>query len=173
MSRLVFVGLACVLALAGCGDDDNPTSPTRLPSVFSAMLSPAEETPPITNAESVGRGAAQIQFDVTRDAANVITAATATFYFTLSGFPADTTIVGAHIHNGPRGVAGPIVINTGILSASPVPLSNGSVEFRSAPVAVAPALAQSVIDNPGAFYFNVHSPLNPAGFARGQLQRVQ
>ena len=28
-------------------------------------------------------------------------------------------------------------------------------------------------DNPAAWYFNAHSPVNPGGFARGQLQRVQ
>ena len=28
-------------------------------------------------------------------------------------------------------------------------------------------------NNPAAYYFNVHSPLNPGGFSRGQLTRVQ
>ena len=32
---------------------------------------------------------------------------------------------------------------------------------------------KQIVNNPAGFYFNVHSPLNPAGFARGQLQRVQ
>jgi len=32
---------------------------------------------------------------------------------------------------------------------------------------------QQIINNPAAFYFNVHSPSNPGGFSRGQLARVQ
>jgi hypothetical protein len=36
-----------------------------------------------------------------------------------------------------------------------------------------PALIQSIVANPSGFYFNVHSPLNPGGFSRGQLQRVE
>jgi hypothetical protein len=40
-------------------------------------------------------------------------------------------------------------------------------------VDVPAALAQMIIDNPSGFYFNIHSPLNPGGFARGQLQQVQ
>ena len=31
--------------------------------------------------------------------------------------------------------------------------------------------AQNIINNPGGFYYNVHSTLNPGGFARGQLVR--
>jgi len=29
------------------------------------------------------------------------------------------------------------------------------------------------VNNPAAFYFNVHSPTNPGGVARGQLVRTQ
>jgi hypothetical protein len=172
MQRFVVIASACLL-LAACGDDnDAGTAPSSLPAVFSAVLSPANEVPPITNAESSARGAVQITFDVTRSG-NAVSAATATFYFTLTGLPNETTLVGAHIHNAPQGVTGPIVVDTGILSRSPVALSNGAIEFRSGPVTMAPALAQSIMDNPGGFYFNIHSPLNPGGFTRGQLVRIQ
>jgi hypothetical protein len=30
-----------------------------------------------------------------------------------------------------------------------------------------------IINNPAGFYFSVHSPLHPGGFARGQLTRIQ
>ena len=49
MRRVGF--LLIVLALvAGC-DDDNPNGPTSGAIVFTATLSPANEVPPITNAE--------------------------------------------------------------------------------------------------------------------------
>ena len=91
----------------------------------------------------------------------------------MHGFPGSTTTVGAHIHPGAAGVNGPVIVNAGPSATVPVALSNGSAEFSSGPVAVTPAVAQSIIDNPAGFYFNVHSPLNPGGFARGQLTRVQ
>jgi hypothetical protein len=40
-------------------------------------------------------------------------------------------------------------------------------------MAADPAFVQQIINNPSAFYFNVHSPSNPGGFSRGQLVRVQ
>jgi hypothetical protein len=163
--------IACVLA-TGCSDDD-PTGPSNQPLVFTAILSPANEVPAITNAESSGRGAMQVQFDVTRDASNVVTGGTATFYFQLSGFPADTRTQGAHIHTAVAGVNGAIVVDTGITPNSALPLTGGILEFRSGPVAVTAATANAIIANPSAFYFNVHSPLNPGGFARGQLTRIQ
>ncbi|OFW17146.1 MAG: hypothetical protein A3H29_01125 [Acidobacteria bacterium RIFCSPLOWO2_02_FULL_67_21] len=153
-----------VLALAvfcgGC--DDNPASPSTPPLVFSAVLSPSNEVPPVGNAESTGRGAAQIAFD----------GSTAHFYFQLTNFPADTRIVGAHIHPGAAGVNGPVVLSTGIVSAAPVALADGTVEFKASVPADA-ALVQAITANPAGYYFNVHSPLNPGGFARGQLTRVQ
>ena len=33
--------------------------------------------------------------------------------------------------------------------------------------------AAALLANPSAFYFNIHSPMNPGGFARGQLERIQ
>ena len=30
-------------------------------------------------------------------------------------------------------------------------------------------LAQTIINSPGSYYFNVHSPSNPGGVCRGQL----
>jgi hypothetical protein len=33
------------------------------------------------------------------------------------------------------------------------------------------ANAQAIVANPAGFYFNVHTPVNPGGAARGQLAR--
>jgi hypothetical protein len=163
MNRLGLILLATCVVVAGCGDDDNPTAPSGTSAVFTATLSPANEVPPVGNAEGGGRGAAQITFDGSR----------ATFYFQLTGFPADTRVVGAHIHSAAQGVNGPIVVNTGLSAASPLVLSGGTAELTVRDVVVDPALVQSIINNPAGFYFNVHSPLNPGGFARGQLVRIQ
>jgi len=162
---------ACVLA-AGC-DDDNATSPSAQPAVFSAILRPANEVPPVGNVESGGAGAMQVTLQLTRDAAGAVTGATADFYFQMNDFPGNITVIGAHIHPGAAGVNGPVVVNTGLTAALPFVPGSGTGEFRATGIQVAPALAQSIVDNPAAFYFNIHSPLNPGGFARGQLSRVQ
>jgi hypothetical protein len=156
--------VACA-AVAGCGDDDSPTSPSGAPVVLSAVLSPANEVPPVSNAESGGTGAVQVTLNPT--------AGTATFYFQLTGFPPGTTVTGAHIHPGSPGVNGGVIVPTSVTNANAVRLTDGTGEFRSPTIPVEPAVMQALINNPGAFYFNVHSPLNAPGFARGQLARVQ
>jgi len=165
MKRWGWILLAtCVLA-TGCGDDDSPAAPSSAPLVFTAHLSPANEVPPIANAESSGTGAVQITIDPT--------ASTATFYFQLNGFPAGTRVVGAHIHAAGPGVNGGIVVDTRVTAASPVVLSSAITDFTATSIPVTPAVLQAIIANPGGHYFNVHSPLNPGGFARGQLVRTQ
>jgi hypothetical protein len=71
-------------------------------------------------------------------------------------------------------VNGPVIVSSGISANAPLVLSGGgTAEFHSGPVAVDAATAQAMINNPAGFYFNVHSPLNPGGFSRGQLTRIQ
>ncbi len=161
----------CLFGAAGCSDDS--TSPSNLPIVMTASLSPANEVPAIAIAENTGHGAAQITFNVTRDGTGAISGGTAEFHFQLSGFPSSTTIIAAHIHPGAAGVNGGVIVNTGVVAGSPVTQSDGVMSFTSAPVTVPAALLQSIVNNPAGFYFNVHSPTNPGGVARGQLNRAQ
>ena len=171
MNRWVLIAVALCVSTAGCGSDR--VTPSNLPLVFTAVLSPANEVPPVGNAESAGRGAVQVTFDVTRGAGDAILSATASFYFQLSGFPAGTSVAGAHIHPAAAGVNGPVILSTGLTAVNAVPLSNGSLEYRVGGLPVDASLVQSILNNPSGYYFNVHSPLNTGGFARGQLVRVQ
>ena len=154
--------VTCVLA-AACGDDDNGTGPSSAPMVFTATLSPTNEVPPVGNAESSGRGTAQITIEGNQ----------VTMYFQLTGFPGDTRVTGAHIHSAGPGVNGPIVVNTGVSAASPVTMTEPITQFTASRVAADAAVVQAIVNNPGGYYFNVHSPLNPGGFALGQLVRIQ
>jgi hypothetical protein len=169
MKGLGLIVLASCVFAAGCGDDDNgTTAPSGLPVVFVAQLSPANEVPPVGNAEGGGSGAVQITFVPTSDGG-----ATASFHIQLNNFPAGTTMVGAHIHPGVAGVNGPVVVGTGVSAQTPVEVEEGISSFTAANINVVAATAQQIINNPGGFYFNVHSRVNPGGFARGQLVRIQ
>jgi hypothetical protein len=135
---------------------------------FTATLSPANEVPAITNAESKGSGEVTIVLHLTRDASKAISAATADFKGSLKGFPAETAITAAHIHRGAAGANGPPVVNP-MFKAGEITLSGGAGTFSKMGVTVTPAVAQEIIGSPANFYFNVHSTANSGGVARGQL----
>jgi CHRD domain len=172
MKRLAVCAIAALAIVgASCDDDDNPNGPSNQPTtlVYTANLSPGNEVPPITNAESTGTGVSTMTFHLTRDASGNITTATADFSVTMSGFPAGVIGTAAHIHEAPAGQnAGPL-INTGATQGS-FTLPNGSGSLVANGVAVTPVeIMTRIINNPAGFYFNVHSQLNQGGFARGQL----
>jgi len=171
MQRWGWLLLAMCVVAAGC--DDNGTAPTNPPLVFTALLSPANEVPPIGNAESVARGAVQITLNATRDSSGAITAATADFHVQLTGLPAGTVYTGAHIHPGVAGINGPVIVNTGLSTGPPVSFASNTAIWDFRGIAVPAATAQLIVNNPSAYYFNVHTVSNPGGVARGQLARTQ
>lgn len=158
--------VAGLFAVAAC--DDN--GPSQESVTFTAQLSPANEVPPVTNAEASGGGTATIVLRINRDSGGAITSATADFQVSLSNFPANTPLTGAHIHRGAVGVAGPIVVDSGLTSGQ-VTLTSGAGSFTRNGIAVSGSLAQEILSSPSGFYLNIHSVLNGTGMARGQLVR--
>src|SRR5688572_17593485 len=159
MKRYAFVVALCLLAIVAACDDDSPTNPSGNVPTFVMALTTANEVPPISNAEAGASGNVTIRLNITRNASNVITAATVDFAVTLAGFPATTNITIAHIHEAAAGAIGPIVVNTGLASGE-VTLVGGSGSFTKNGVnATDLAAIQRMLDTPSAFYFNVHSTL--------------
>lgn len=171
MKRLSILFLAVGLLTASCSKDSptSPSSPTN--PTFTVDMRPANEVPPITNAESTGTGSMTITLVVTRDGANNITSATGTFIGNFSSFPAGTTLTAAHIHPGAAGVNGSPLVNLA-LTQGQVVFTNGSGAITVSNVAMTAEVAQQIIANPAGYYFNIHTALNPGGVARGQLVRV-
>ena len=166
--------LACVtgLAAAGCGGDTPTaaTGPTTTNTVFTVALSSANEVPPIANAEAGATGTATITFRVTKDPAGTITASTVDFTVTMANFPAGSTARLAHIHTGAAGVAGAVLIDTGLSPSAAVLMPAGTGSFSQTGVTVSAENTNAILANPAGFYFNVHSVLNGSGVIRGQLR---
>lgn len=142
--------------------------------VFTANLLPSNEVPPVAvvnPTELGGSGIGTFTLDVTRSG-STITAATARFDASLSGFASNSVVILTHIHQAAAGANGPVVVDTGITPAAPIPMSSGAVSYTrgvSPIINVNATLAQSIVSNPAGFYFNVHTALSPGGVARGQL----
>lgn len=168
---LAVMALTIALGASAC-EDDGPTDPSEQPDpTFRATLAAANEVPPVTNAEAGASGVMNITFDVTRDASGNITGGTVDFNGTLSGFPAGTAITAAHIHPGVAGTNGGFIVNLG-LTPGEVTLPNGSGTLVKTGITLTAEHANQIVANPSAFYFNVHTSVNPGGAVRGQLART-
>lgn len=170
--RTLFLALTLAVFAAGCDDEPTTPSSTNNPR-FTAGLLPSNEVPPVTNADQGATGTATVTFNLTRDGAGNITAATAEFTVQLQGFPAGTTLNAGHIHTGAAGVNGGIVWDIPF-AAGDVALPSGSATFTrsgASPRNNDLTVAQAIINNPAGFYVNIHTPLNPGGAVRGQLVR--
>ena len=74
----------------------------------------------------------------------------------------------AHIHIGPREVAGPISVPLGTPSGA-TGSSAGCITADAAGIMTPEELA-AIVANPRAFYVNVHTTTYPGGEVRGQLK---
>ena len=88
----------------------------------------------------------------------IIDASTNTVSWSVLASNIETPLSGAHIHNGPAGVNGPVIVNfSGAFSG------NGLIDADLA--LITPA-------NAALFYVNLHNAVFPGGAIRGQLQFV-
>lgn len=117
-------------------------------TVLAATLSGAEETPDPGDPD--GAGTATV----------VLRSASSEVCWELSASNITLPAAAAHIHEGARGVAGPVVVP---LSA---PDANGAANGCTTAEA---ALMTRIMQSPESFYVNVHTSDFPAGAVRGQL----
>lgn len=171
-----FISLLALLSLAfaisGC-DSNTLTAPSPDSTArFTATLLPASEVPPITGSEAAGSGTGTITFNLVKDSAGNVSAATLDVTVSVTGFPAGTALTASHIHPGVAGVNGGVLVSFG-LAAGEVSFATGSGSFTKQGVSLTVDQANSILANPAGFYLNIHTAANPGGVARGQLTRVQ
>jgi hypothetical protein len=146
--RNVFIGGAVAAAAAVAGIAGMASAQGR---PLATDLSGAEEAPGPGDADATGmagltlnQGQGEVCFD-------------------LSWADIDGTVVAAHIHVGPSGTAGPIVV--GLLMGTPF----DGTDSTSGCVQADADLIKAIRQDPSAYYVNVHSTVFPAGAVRGQL----
>lgn len=122
------------------------------PSDFSAHLTlyatSASEIPATTNVTAAGtRGNLTVVLDITP----------ASICYAISNITANVTALNAgHIHMGGANESGPVII----------PLFAGAYNATGCASFNESSTLFQLLENPEMFYFNVHNPDYPAGFAR-------
>ena len=76
-------------------------------------------------------------------------------------FTTSETVIAAHIHHAPAGVAAPPMI----------PLNAPVAGSSSGCKAVDQSLLKDILQNPEQYYLNVHTTAHPGGDGRGQLTK--
>ncbi len=156
----------CLLAMATVFSANAQSVTNGVESVqFHALLSTSHEVSPLVGTDASGE--ATIEFILTRSDGR-ITSALVDFHVNWRAGIAQE-LRAAHIHRGPAGVNGPVVINTGLTA---LPAADSGAIFRQASVTDSEGIAvvEEILANPHGFYFNVHSVSNPSGLIRGQLR---
>ncbi len=128
---------------------------------MGAVLSPGEETPALL---SGAVGTAEVGVDTTNRELSV----------TLRVFDLPTASTAGHIHVGPRGVAGPIILD---FPNIPGRIGDFTLTFRLSQTALRQSAANGITTMEDAIqsitggnaYVNIHSTTNPGGEIRGQL----
>lgn len=137
---------------------------------FRAVLLPSNETPPIS---STAKGTGDVVAHIVRDGAGKVIGGSLDF-IARPTFPADVTVTGMHIHNGPAGVAAGVVISSGISGGNTrATKATGDIIRLQAQIGptdtAALAALAGMVDNPSGYYFNIHTTDATGGLMRGQL----
>ena len=142
MRAFAIAGTAALLGLLGVA----PPAQGAETKTLTAALTAAEETPP---GPEGGTGAATI----------VIDEAAGSLCYDLSWNKEAGEPNSGHIHKGPKGMSGPIVVNFGELPAKPKNC-----------VKVDGNTLKAIAADPGGHYVNLHTGRYPTGSVRGQLK---
>lgn len=144
-------------------------SPAEL-LVVRAVMSPANEVPPVSGLDATGSGSIFIL--AKRDAQGVIERGLV-FFEASYRFPSAVTLTGMHIHPGAAGVNGSVAISSGLSSSNSDAqnVTQGTIQ-RDVEVTSGAALdaLRGLFSNPSAYYLNLHTTANTGGAMRGQVQ---
>lgn len=142
-------------------------------TVLMAQMSPANEVPAITgpNAGATAVGTAVIL--ITRAPSGQMTSGYVMFDIAYRDMTADSVFSAMHIHRGPAGANGPVVLDSAMTRTEVASGGAGVLRFENE-MNMTNANVRAALDdirfNVNAFYLNVHSVANPGGILRGQTR---
>jgi hypothetical protein len=122
-------------------------------------------------------GVPAIPLNAEQETGDVVSDGSGFFSYSISGSTLCYTLevrdltaapVAAHIHPGPRNVAGPVAVP--LLTPPAATSTVSDCITASADGAMTAAELAAIAANPRAFYVNVHTPLYGPGEIRGQLK---
>lgn len=180
-TALLIAGLSFGQGTGSTADDAcaiDPASPfgnseslTRFVTLEATLDSSSENPPPPS---ASGSGTAHITIRLDRmNATTGATSATVVAMFNVRTVDGES-LTAAHIHEGPIGMNGSVVIPLNPSSAVQTTADEDQtirVQIEITDQASLDALAD-IISNPGDYYANVHSASAPSGIVRGQLRRT-
>ena len=147
------------IALMGCATEKAATTAPAA-KTYEVALSPGAEPSPCQGAGAGAAGTAKIV--VAPDRSSI--AATVSY----SGLSGDAT--GAHIHFGPAGVAGPVVLPFAAPLSSPFSKTFTSADYVPAAGSPPDWAAFVIALEAGSTYVNVHTAACKPGEIRGQIK---
>ena len=156
----------CVLMLALVMVPIILSADSAATALYRTDLSPTFEEPPLQGV--IAGGLSNIAIHVRRDDDGNLLNAFVDFRVTYF-FGQEETVVALHIHEGVVGVAGPVVISSGL--STPMTGRFGNIFLQvivDDPVGM--ATVERILAAPEDFYINLHSQSNPAGILRGQVR---
>ena len=118
---------------------------------FTTVLSGANEVPPAAGSDLTGTAKVTINLGQSRLCWDL-------------DYTTTQTVVAAHIHHAPAGVASGVVFGFFNPPASSVIVNSGCRNGD-------PALLADIAANPANYYVNVHTTAHPGGAGRGQLSK--
>jgi hypothetical protein len=134
--------------------------------IASAQVSPAHQHNDTTIYVATLAGANEVPAADAADRASVVIRVTGTQVCFAENWSHLTGPTASHIHAGAAGAAGPVKVP---LFAGAIPAGIDAITGCTTSDAATLAAIKAA---PGSFYANIHTPLFPAGAARGQLHLV-
>jgi len=151
MRRVIFLGtmltMVLTLALVQTVQADRLPGSDQGGRPLAAVLLGPNEVPP---APSSSQGMATITINLGQSELCYVV-----------DFTTSETVIAAHIHHAPAGVAAPPII----------PLNTPVAGSSSGCTQVEQGLLKDILQNPEQYYVNVHTTAHPAGAGRGQLTK--
>lgn len=142
--------------------------------IFLGDMRGANEVPAVSN---TSYGSAVMFAHIVKDASGKVVSGTVDFKIT-GQFSDAFTVTGLHIHDGAAGVNGPVRVDSGLNGTNTLAVPAGRTLIERSGQVVADnaaglATLNGMLTNPGGYYVNLHTTVNPGGMMRGQLYRAE